>query len=251
LRRRDEQRQRKADRRKQAELITGYWDKDNLQYVFINGSQGSVYGLGVVLEYRLTDHPVAGTSHIDFEGEQTLPPGAQKAKKGELRPRNGEPYKQNQIAGGWKLTLVFTDQAGVHWRREPDGALVETKDTPRDFLLRKGGEQVELRRKAAQRAQAVREKRAQKPTKKTPPLEPGIVSSAGDPMPNVGTAWTIRCSGENRYNFLLVPFGAAGKIEIVSARKGYTFIPDGQPVVDGGPSKPSFPQATTPSAGDG
>ncbi len=47
LRRRDEERQRQADRRAQAELVNGYWDRDNDAYVIANASAGLVYRVGI------------------------------------------------------------------------------------------------------------------------------------------------------------------------------------------------------------
>jgi hypothetical protein len=231
LRRGAERQQREAEHRKQAERITGYWDNEAQQYVLINGSSGSAYMVGVVIEFMLDAHPLAGTVHIDFAGEPILPPRGEKRIEGVLRP-SGEPCERRQIVNA-RLDVLFTDQAGVHWRRDKHGVLAGIDQTPRQFLEFTGREQIELNKIAAERERAVAaDDLARGPIQRLVSVDPGVVSQPGTP-PATEAVWSIRRSSEDRYEFALVLFGAAGKIQILGNAEGYIIIPPRQPFIDG------------------
>jgi hypothetical protein len=136
--------QRRADRRKQAEQIFAYWDfpaKNEL--VVINGSTGVVYGIVLILEYSVRNHPEVGRKQTAYAGERRLPPGVTRTYPVEFRSIAGEPVRPSQIDRGWTLTTCFTDQAGVDWLRTDDGKLGESQENPSEFGSRKNAEQKE------------------------------------------------------------------------------------------------------------
>lgn len=126
----EEQRRHEELERKQAELITGWWDDTKNEIELINNSTGIAHRVIVTTGYELVpDHPDTYIGYYNGINDAltALPPNTT------VRIPAERVYSDAEIDGRW-IQIRFTDDGGRHWFRGGDGDLRRASEDPVEFF---------------------------------------------------------------------------------------------------------------------